>query len=62
MNIVPKKNYFFPGQQKIVKNFPIIFTFRSGKFFKILLFWEKIVKIRIFKEKIAKICKFRGKN
>ena len=57
-----EKFYFFPRQQKICEKFPHIFTFRSGKFFKIALFWEKIVKISIFWEKIAKIYKFRGKN
>ena len=29
-------------------NFPIFSSFRSGRFFKIALFWEKIVKIIIF--------------
>ena len=43
-----KKIYVFPGWQKIVKNFPKFFTFRSGKLSKIALFWEKIVKISIF--------------
>ena len=37
-----KKIYFFPGQRKNCEKLI------SGKFFKILLFWEKIVKIRIF--------------
>ena len=60
MNILPKK---FPwSAKKFWKTFPIFFSFRSGKFFKIALFWEKIVKISIFWRKTAKICKFRGKD
>ena len=41
-----QKNWFFPqSAKKLWKTFPIFFTFRSGKFFKIALYWEKIVKI-----------------
>ena len=36
-----KKIYVFPGWQKIVKNFPKFFTFRSGKLSKIALFFGK---------------------
>ena len=57
-----KKIYVFPGWQKIVKNFPIFFTFRSGKLSKIALFWEKMVKISIFGGKIVKICTYWGIN
>ena len=54
--ILCQKNLFFPSwRKKLWKTFPIFFTFRSGKFFNIALFWQKIVKISIFWGKIAKI-------
>ena len=57
--ILPKKIIFSLAGDKNVKKFPIFFTLRSGKFFKIALFWEKSVKISIF---CGKDCKFRGKK
>ena len=45
---MPKKIIISPVTKKLWKTFPIFLTFRSGKFFKIALFWEKIVKIGIF--------------
>ena len=51
-----KKIYFFPGQQKkLWKTFPIFFTFRSGKFFKIALFGQKLSRFAFFGGKIVKI-------
>ena len=56
-----KKIYVFPGWQKIVKNFHIFFTFRSGKLSKIALFLEKILKIKsILGVKNIKICSLGG--
>ena len=46
VNILPKI-YFSPSCKKIVKKFPIFFTFNSGKLFKNAHIGEKIVKISI---------------
>ena len=42
VNILPEKSIFSPVNEKIVIKFPL-FTFRSGKFSKIAIFWEKFV-------------------
>ena len=75
MNIMPKKFISSLVSEKIVKNFPKIFPFRSGKFFKIVLFGKKLsrlekllkfanlgVKIEENRVKCIKICTFLGNS
>ena len=51
MNILPQKIIFPQSQIKIVKKFPQLYNFRSGKVSKFALFWKKLSRFALFREK-----------
>ena len=46
-----KKIIFPQSQKKIVKKFPQLYNFRSGKVSKFALFWKKLSRFALFREK-----------
>ena len=50
-----QKFYYFPGRRKkLWISYPILFTFRSGKFFKIAIFGEQMSRLAFLGRKIYK--------